>query len=95
MELLISSTIMLVVIMGALYLYMESNKITVDQQQYADLQHNIRSSMFFVSRDTRSAGVGLPEEFMGYFLEGVDNDSSQITLIQTPTLTRHSLIGDN
>ncbi len=76
-ELMVSSSIMLVVIISALYLYMESNKITVDQQQYADLQHNIRSSMFFVSRDTRSAGVGLPEEFMGYFLEGVDNDSSQ------------------
>jgi len=68
---------MLIVIMSALYLYMDSNKITVDQQQYADLQHNIRSSMFFVSRDIRSAGVGLPEEFMGYFLEGQDNDSSQ------------------
>jgi len=77
MELLVSSTIMLVVIISAMYLYMESNKITVDQQQYADLQHNIRSSMFFVSRDIRSAGVGLPEEFMGYFLEGQDNDSSQ------------------
>jgi len=76
-ELLVSSSIMLVVIISALYLYMESNKITVDQQQYADLQHNIRSSMFFVSRDTRSAGVGLPEEFMGYFLEGVDNDTTQ------------------
>ncbi len=74
-ELLIGSSIMVVVILGALFLYAQSNKITVDQQQFTELQHNVRSGMFFATRDIRSAGVGLPTEFGGYFLEGMDNEA--------------------
>jgi len=73
-ELLIGSSIMLVVIVGALSIYMRSNKITVDQQQITEVQHDVRNSMFFITRDVRMAGVGLPLEFSGYFLEGVNND---------------------
>lgn len=73
-ELLIGMSIMLIVIVGALQLYMRSNKITVDQQQFAELQHDVRSSMFFISRDLRMAGAGLPIEFAVNFLEGQDNE---------------------
>jgi prepilin-type N-terminal cleavage/methylation domain-containing protein len=73
-ELMIGSTVMLMVIVGALTLYMRSNKITVDQQQFAHLQHDVRSAMFFVSRDIRSSGVGLETMLMGYFIEGWDNE---------------------
>lgn len=74
-EFMVSSVVMLVVVMGGLALYMQSNRISVDQQNYAELQHDVRSGMFFISRDVRSAGVGLPEEFIGYFIEGTDNES--------------------
>jgi len=74
-EFMVSSVVILVVVMGGLALYMQSNRISVDQQNYAELQHDVRSGMFFISRDARSAGVGLPEEFIGYFMEGADNES--------------------
>ncbi len=83
-ELLISSIIMLVVIVGALSIYMRSNKITVDQQQITEVQHDIRNSMFFITRDVRMAGVGLPLEFSGYFLEGVDNDPTDTAAAVAP-----------
>jgi len=54
---------------------MRSNKIAVDQQQFAELQQDVRSSMFFVSRDARSAGVGLTSDISGYFIEGTDSYS--------------------
>lgn len=73
-ELLIGSTIMLIIILASLYLYTKSNQVSVDQQQLAELQHDVRSSMYFISRDVRNAGVGLPQEFGGYFLEGEDNE---------------------
>jgi prepilin-type N-terminal cleavage/methylation domain-containing protein len=76
-ELLIGSTIMLVIILAALYIYGRSNKVSVDQQQYAQVQHDVRAGMYFISRDTRMAGVNLPGEFMGYFIEGVDNDNAE------------------
>lgn len=72
-ELLIGSTIMLAVILATLSLYMRSNRLAVDQQQFAEMQQDVRSSMFFVSRDARSAGVGLTSEISGYFLEGTDS----------------------
>jgi len=72
-ELLIGSAIMLIVILGTLSLYMRSNKISVDQQQVAEVQHDVRASMFFISRDVRSAGVGLTLDIAGYFLEGKDS----------------------
>jgi prepilin-type N-terminal cleavage/methylation domain-containing protein len=73
-ELLIGSAIMLVVIVAALAVYSRSNQIAVDQQQYAEIQNDVRSAMFFVMRDTRMAGVGLPEEFRMFAFEGVDNE---------------------
>lgn len=71
-EVLIGATIMLLVVLAALSLYVSSNKLSVDQQQYTALQHEVRSAMFFVSRDVRSAGVGLRPELSGYFIEGTD-----------------------
>jgi hypothetical protein len=72
-EVLIGGTILLIVILGALSVYMRSNRVTVDQQQFAEIQNEVRSSMFLVSRDVRSSGVGLLVEIAGYFLEGVDS----------------------
>jgi type II secretory pathway pseudopilin PulG len=74
-EVLVGSTIMLAVILATLSLYMRSNKIAVDQQQFAELQQDVRSSMFFISRDARSAGVGLTSDISGYFIEGTDSYS--------------------
>jgi prepilin-type N-terminal cleavage/methylation domain-containing protein len=72
LELLLASSIMLIVILGAFSLYTKSNRVSVDQQQFAELQHDVRSSMFFISRDIRSTGVGISTEIAGYFLEGRD-----------------------
>jgi prepilin-type N-terminal cleavage/methylation domain-containing protein len=73
-ELLIGSTIMLVVIVAALAVYSKSNQISVDQQQYTELQHDVRSAMFLVMRDARMPGAGIPEQFNMFTLEGVDNE---------------------
>jgi prepilin-type N-terminal cleavage/methylation domain-containing protein len=73
-ELLIGSTIMLIVIIAALAVYSKSNQISVDQQQYAEIQNDVRSAMYLVMRDTRMIGVGIPEGFRMYTLEGVDNE---------------------
>ena len=73
-ELIVSSAIMLVVIVGALALYSRSNQISVDQEQYAELQHDVRSAMYLVTRDLRMAGIGLPPEFGMYALEGFNNE---------------------
>ncbi len=83
-EMLIGGSIMLVVVLGALTLYMRSNKISADQQQYAEVQQDVRTSMFFITRDSRMAGVGLPVEFAGFFLEGVDNDTTEGSGLVTP-----------
>jgi hypothetical protein len=56
-------------------LYRISNQITVDQQQFAELQHDVRTSMYFIARDVRQTGVGLPTEFYGYVMEGMDNET--------------------
>jgi prepilin-type N-terminal cleavage/methylation domain-containing protein len=74
-ELLVGSTVLLVLVLATLSLYRKSNQIAVDQQQFAEMQHDVRSSMYFISRDSRMAGSGLPIEFYGYALEGVDNES--------------------
>jgi prepilin-type N-terminal cleavage/methylation domain-containing protein len=74
-ELLVGSVVLLVVVLATLALYRESNQIAVDQQQYAEMQHDVRTSMYFISRDVRMAGAGLPLEFYGYVLEGVDNEN--------------------
>ncbi len=74
-ELLVGSVVLLIVILATLGLYRQSNQIAVDQQQYAEMQHDVRTSMYFISRDVRMAGAGLPLEFYGYVLEGVDNEN--------------------
>jgi hypothetical protein len=79
-ELLVGGVIMLVVVLATLSLYMRSNKVAVDQNQYAELQHDVRSGMYFITRDLRMAGVGLPIEFFGYALEGVDNENQGVEI---------------
>ncbi len=74
-EVLVASVVMLIVVLGTLAIYMRSHRIAVDQQRIADLQHDVRTAMFFISRDIRSAGVGLVPEISGYFLEGYDGFS--------------------
>jgi hypothetical protein len=73
-ELLVGSSIMLIAVLGALFIYARSNKVSVEQQMVTEVQNDVRASMFFLSRDLRMAGAGLPEEFAGYFLEGLDNE---------------------
>jgi prepilin-type N-terminal cleavage/methylation domain-containing protein len=74
-ELLVGSTILLIVVLASLTMYRTSNKIAVDQQQFTELQHDVRTSMYFITRDVRQTGAGLPTEFYGYVLEGVDNET--------------------
>ena len=69
---------MLVIVVATLSLYMRSNKVAVDQNQYAEVQHDVRSGMYLISRDIRMAGVGLPVEFFGYALEGVNNENQGV-----------------
>jgi Tfp pilus assembly protein PilW len=71
-EVLVGSLIMLAIIVATLSLYTRSNKVSVDQQQFAEIQHDVRAAMYFVSRDIRSAGVGLLTDVAGYSLEGID-----------------------
>lgn len=87
-EFLLASAIMLVIVLGILSLYMDSNRVAVDQQQFTEVQHNVRAAMYFVSRDLRSLGAGLPEEFAGHYLQGVNNDPNQGShAFQTDRLT--------
>lgn len=71
-EVLVGSAVMLLLVLGTLYMYMRANQISVDVQQFAKLQHDVRSAMFLIGRDARSAGVGLSPLISGYFLEGQD-----------------------
>lgn len=71
-ELLIASTILLVVIVAALSIYSRSNKVAVDQQMFSEIQHDVRSAIYLIIRDARGAGVGLTSSLSGYFIEGVD-----------------------
>ncbi len=74
-ELLVGSTVMLIIILATSALYTRSNKVAVDQSMYAELQQDLRSAMYFVTRDMRMAGVGLPIEFQGYYFQGTDNET--------------------
>jgi prepilin-type N-terminal cleavage/methylation domain-containing protein len=74
-ELLIGSAIMLAVVLGALTLYSRSNRISADQQQFVELQNDVRGATYFIARDLRMAGVGVPPAFTGYVLDGVDNET--------------------
>jgi hypothetical protein len=73
-ELLIGSALMLVVIIAALSVYSKNNQISVDQQQYTEIQNDVRAAMYLVMRDIRMAGSALPEQFNMYAIDGVDND---------------------
>jgi hypothetical protein len=77
---------MLVVIIAALSIYSKSNKVAVDQQQYAEIQHDVRTALFLVARDLRMAGAGLPQEFSMYSLEGVDNEIVSGALVTSDRL---------
>jgi prepilin-type N-terminal cleavage/methylation domain-containing protein len=74
-ELMIGSVIMLVVVVGALAIYSRSNKISADQQQFVELQNDVRGALYFISRDVRMAGAEVPSAFSGYVLQGFDNES--------------------
>jgi len=76
-EILVGSTVMLLIILATLSLYMRSNKTAVDQSQLAELQHDVRSGMFFVSRDIRNTGFGLSADISGYSLEGIDGPGTR------------------
>ena len=71
-ELLLGSSILLIVVIGTLALFERSNKISVDQTRFSEVQHDVRSAMYFVSRDARMAGVGLVSDISGYAVEGQD-----------------------
>ncbi len=71
-EVLVGSAVMLILVLGTLAMYMRTNQISVDLQQFSKLQHDVRSAMFMIGRDARSAGVGLSPTIAGYFLEGED-----------------------
>ncbi|NIM90925.1 MAG: hypothetical protein GTO17_08250 [Candidatus Aminicenantes bacterium] len=93
LELLIGSTIILAVILATLSLYMRSNRVSVDQLQFSELQHDVRAAMFFISRDIKSIGAGIPEEFAGYFIQGINNDPNQSSApVQTDRL---ALLGNS
>jgi hypothetical protein len=74
-EVLVGSLIMLAIVVATLSLYTKSNKVSVDQQGFAELQHDVRAAMYFLSRDIKSAGAGLPQQLAGYFLDCVNNDN--------------------
>jgi hypothetical protein len=73
-ELLVGSSIMLIAVLGALFIYARSNKVSVEQQMVTEVQNDVRASMYFLTRDLRMAGAGLPVEFSSYFIQGWDNE---------------------
>jgi prepilin-type N-terminal cleavage/methylation domain-containing protein len=79
-ELLIGSSIMLIVIVAALTMYSKSNQMSVDEQQYTEIQNDVRSAMYMIMRDTRMAGIGLPQQFLSYSLQAVDNEDQGVTV---------------
>jgi prepilin-type N-terminal cleavage/methylation domain-containing protein len=74
-EVLIASLIMAVILVGALSIYVKSNKTASDQQQYVQIQQDVRAAMYYVSRDARMAGAGLPSNFYQAALQGTDNEN--------------------
>ena len=81
-ELLVGSAVMLIAVLGALLIYARSNKVSVEQQMVTEMQNDVRSSMFFVTRDLRMAGCGLPVEFSAYFMEGWNNETQSGSDVQ-------------
>ena len=74
-ELLVGASVMLIAVLGALFIYARSNKVSVEQQMVTEIQNDVRSAMFFVTRDLRMAGAGLLEQFSSYFIQGWDNET--------------------
>jgi len=79
-EVLIASLIMAVVVIGVLSIYVKSNKTASDQQQYAQIQQDVRAGIYYVSRDVRMAGSGLPSNFYQYAFQGTDNEDQGVTV---------------
>lgn len=92
-ELLIGSAVMLIAVLAALFVYARSNRVSVEQQMVTEVQSDVRSSVFFITRDLRMAGVGLPVEFSGFFLEGIDNED-QGTEVRPDRITMMGNIED-
>ncbi|NIM59764.1 MAG: hypothetical protein GTO16_12615 [Candidatus Aminicenantes bacterium] len=74
-EVLVGSLIMLTIVVATLALYTKSNTVSVDQQGFAELQHDVRAAMYFISRDIKSAGAGLPQQLAGYYVQAENNDN--------------------
>jgi prepilin-type N-terminal cleavage/methylation domain-containing protein len=74
-EMLAANLIVTILVVAALSLYSRSNKTAADQQQYTQLQQDVRAAMYYVDRDVRMAGTGLPDDFRAASLEGTDNES--------------------
>lgn len=74
-EVLIASLIMIIIVVGALSIYVKSNKTAADQQQYVQIQQDVRAGIYYLSRDVRMAGAGLPSNFMRAAIFGTDNES--------------------
>ncbi len=74
-EVLVGASITLLILLLTLTLYTKTNKIAVDQMQLAEIQHDVRAGMYFVSEEIKMAGSGLPQGLSGYFIEGIDGYS--------------------
>ena len=79
-EVLIATLIMAVVVIGVLSIYVKSNKTASDQQQYAQIQQDVRAGIYYISRDVRMAGSGLPSNFYQYAFQGTDNEDHGVTV---------------
>ncbi len=73
-EVLIASLIMAAVVIGALSIYVKTNKTASDQQQYVQIQQDVRAAIYYVSRDVRMAGAGLPSNYFQAAIQGTDNE---------------------
>jgi type II secretory pathway pseudopilin PulG len=80
-EVLLASVIMAVIIIGVLSIYAKSNKTASDQQQYVQIQQDVRAAMYYVSRDLRMAGAGLSAGYFQAALQGTDNESQGGTIL--------------
>jgi len=79
-EVLIASLIMIIIVVGALSIYVKSNRTATDQQQYVQTQQDVRAAMYYLSRDVRMAGQGLPSNFLWAAVQGTDNENQGETI---------------
>jgi type II secretory pathway pseudopilin PulG len=73
-ELLAATLIMMILVVGALAIYVRSNQTAADEQQYTRMQQDVRAAMYYLTRDVRMIASGMPSNYQGYSLEGVDNE---------------------